>query len=361
MIDCRGQGMACAGRSRVDGKTAPNVEMALLGLIIVTLALCLAAAPLALEAGAQESKAGKVWRIGYLGAGSPPSPSAPPSPLRSAFLQGLRERGYVDGQHIKIESRWSEGRSHRLPDLAAELVNLKVSVIYASSLSAALAAKQATSTIPIVFVTLGDPVADGLVSSLARPGGNATGVAGGGLVGGKRLQLLKEVAPGITRVAVLWNPRNPSHARALEVLTEAARSLRMQLSPHEVSEPAGFSNAFTAMTKEHVGALFVVSDPTFSQHHRLIVDFATKSRLPASYGERRYVDAGGLMSYQANLADLHRQVAGYVDKILKGAKPGNLPIELPTKFELVINLKTARALDLTVPPSLLVQADQVIE
>jgi putative ABC transport system substrate-binding protein len=344
-------------------RPAPNVEMALRGLIIVTLALCLAAAvaaPFAPEAAAQGSKTGKVWRIGYLAAGSPPPPSAPPSSPRSAFLQGLRELGYVDGQHIMIESRWSEGRLDRLPDLAAELVNLRVSVIYASSLSAALAAKQATSTIPIVFVTLGDPVAAGLVSSLARPGGNLTGLGGGEVVA-KRLQLLKDVAPDVTRVAVLLNPRNPGNLEALKRLRDAARLLGVQLHPQEVSEPAGLSNAFTAMTTEHVGALLVVADPTFVQHHRLIVDFAMKSRLPASYAERQYVDAGGLISYQTNLADLNRRAAGYVDKILKGAKPGSLPVELPTKFELLINLGTAKALGLTIPPSLLVRADHVID
>ena len=317
-------------------------------------------APLA--AGAQP--AAKVWRIGYLGAGSPPPPSAQPSPLNS-FRQGLRELGYTEGQHITIEYRWSEGKLHRLPDLAAELVNLKVSVIFASSLQAALAAKQATKTIPIVFVMLGDPVALGLVSSLAQPGGNVTGFGavggGGGEIAAKRLQLLKEVAPAVTRVAVLWNPHNPGNVRVMKVLIDAAGPLGVHLYPHEVPEPATLSNAFAAMAKEPVGALLIAGDPTFAQNHKLIVDFATKSRLPSIYAERQAVDAGGLMSYQANLADMNRRAAGYVDKILKGAKPGHLPVELPTRFELVINVKTAKALGLTIPPSLLLRADQIIE
>lgn len=324
----------------------------------LTLALCLAVAPPAAEA----QSAGKVWRIGYLAIGSPPSPSAAPSHNRSAFLEGLRELGYVDGRSITIESRW--GESHRLSDLAAELVDLKVSVIYAPSLVAALAAKQATGTIPIVFVTLTDPVVEGLVPGLARPGGNVTGLAGSGGGGGiaaKRLQLLKEVAPDVTRVAVLWNPRNPGNARVLRTLGEPARLLGVQLHPSEVADAAGLGHAFTAMTRERVEALAPVADPTLAQHRRSIVDFAMKNRLPAVFAERQFVDAGGLMSYQTNLADLNRRAASYVDKILKGTKPGDLPVELATKFELAINLKTARALGLTVPSSVLVQADHVIE
>ena len=324
------------------------------------LTLALAVAPLAPEA----QQVRKAWRIGYLSVGSPPPPSAQPSPLNSAFRQGLRELSYTEGQHITIEYRWGEGKAHRLPDLAAELVNLKVSVMFASSLQAALAAKQATKTIPIVFVMLGDPVAAGLVASLAQPGGNVTGlgaVGGGGEIAAKRLQLLKEVAPAITRVAVLWNPSNPGNVRVMKVLTDAAGLLGVHLYPHEVPEPATLSNAFAAMAKEPVGALLVVADPTFAPNYKLIVDFATKSRLPSSFASRQAVDAGGLMSYQANLADMHRRAAGYVDKILKGAKPGDLPVQLPTRFEFVINVKSAKALGLTVPPSLLVLADHVIE
>ena len=325
------------------------------------LTLALAVAPLAPEA----QQARKAWRIGYLSVGSPPPPSAQPSPLRSAFRQGLRELGYTEGQHITIEYRWGEGKADRLPGLAAELVNLKVDVMFASSLQAALAAKEATKTLPIVFVGFGDPVATGLVASLARPGANVTGLGGvgggGGEIAAKRLQLLKEVAPAVTRVAVLWNPRNPGNVRAMQVLTDAAGPLGVQLYPHEVAEPATLGNALAAMAKEPVGALLVVADPTLAQNHKLIVDFATKSRLPSIYAERQAVDAGGLMSYQANLADMHRRAAGYVDKILKGAKPGDLPVQLPTRFEFVINVKSAKALGLTVPPSLLVLADHLIE
>jgi putative ABC transport system substrate-binding protein len=322
------------------------------------LTLALAAAPLAAEA----QQVRPAWRIGYLSAGSPP---AQPSHLNVAFRQSLRELGYTEGQHITIEYRWGEGKSHRLPDLAAELVNLKVSVMFASSVQAALAAKQATKTIPIVFVMLGDPVAAGLVASLAQPGGNVTGLGavagGGGEIAAKRLQLLKEIAPAVTRIAVLWNPHNPGNVRAMKVITDAAGPLGVHLYPHAVAEPATLGNALAAMAKEPVGALLVVADPTFGGNHKQIVDFASKNRLPSIYAERQAVDAGGLMSYQANLADMHRRAAGYVDKILKGAKPGHLPVELPTRFELVINVKSAKALGLTVPPLLLLRADHVIE
>jgi putative ABC transport system substrate-binding protein len=325
----------------------------------IVLCLCLLASPLVAEA----QPAGKAWRIGYLTVGSPPPPSAAPSPVTAAFRQGLRELGYVEGQNITIEHRWAAGQSHRLPELAAELVKLKVSVIVASATQAALAAKQAARTIPIVFVTLGDPVDVDLVSSLARPGGNATGLGsgGGGEIGAKRLQLLKEIVPGVTRVAVLWNPRNPGNVGVMKALTEAARLLGAQLHPHEVPEPAALGQALTAIPKEPVGALVVAADPTFTQGYGVIVDFAAKNRLPAIYPDRRAAEAGGLISYQTNLADLHRRAAGYVDKILKGAKPEALPVEMATRFELVINLKTAKALGLTIPPSLLARADHVIE
>ena len=247
------------------------------------LTLALAAAPPAPEA----QQARKAWRIGYLSAGSSPAPPAQPSPFSSAFRQRLRELGYTEGQHITIEYRWGEGKADRLPGLAAELVNLKVDVMFAPSQQAALAAKQATKAIPIVFVVLGDPVAAGLVASLAQPGGNVTGLGavggGGGEIAAKRLQLLKEVAPAITRVAVLWNPSNPGNVRVMKVLTDAAGLLGVHLYPHEVPEPATLSNAFAAMAKEPVGALLVVADPTFAPNYKLIVDFATKSRLPSSF------------------------------------------------------------------------------
>jgi putative ABC transport system substrate-binding protein len=325
--------------------------------LIVVLCSAILASPLAGEA--QQAK--QPWQIGVLMNTSPPAPSAPPSRLRSAFLEGLRARGYVDGQNIVIASRWGEGKADRLLKGATDLVALQVNVIFASSLQAGLAAKRATSTIPIVFVAFGDPVADGLVSSLARPGGNATGVASGGEIAGLRLQMLKEVAPESKRVAVLWNSVNPGNTRVLKLLADAARRLDLQLDPHGVAELAELAPALTLMTKNRVDGLIVIADPLLSQHHALIVDVAAKNRLPAIYAERTIVVAGGLMSYQADLADLNRRAATYVARILEGSRPADLPVEMSTAAELVINLKTARALGLTIPPSLLLRASQVIE
>jgi putative tryptophan/tyrosine transport system substrate-binding protein len=300
-----------------------------------------------------------VPRIGFL---SLTSPSDRP-PLLDAFRQRLRELGWVEGQNIVIDYRYAEGRVDRLPDLAAELVRLKVDLIVASAgTQAATAAKNATETIPIVMIYVRDPVGTGLIASLARPGGNVTGVSGSaGLeLFAKQLELLKETVPKIRRVAILSNPDNAYHQLAIREVNVAARSLGVQLQLLEARGPNEFDGAFAAMAKERVGALLVLSDAIFGSHRTRLADLAARSRLPAAYGVRESVEAGGLMSYGPSLLDSYRQAATYVDKILKGAKPADLPVEQPMKFELVLNLKTAEALGLTIPPLILFQADEVI-
>jgi putative tryptophan/tyrosine transport system substrate-binding protein len=322
---------------------------------IVTLTLSLLAAPLAADA----QQAGKVPRIGFLGV---TSPSDRPSHL-DAFRQRLRELGWVEGQNIVIDYRYAEGRVDRLPDLAAELVRLKVDLIVASAgTQAATAAKNATETIPIVMIYVRDPVGTGLIASLARPGGNVTGVSGSaGLeLFAKQLELLKETVPKIRRVAILSNPDNAYHQLAIREVNVAARSLGVQLQLLEARGPNEFDGAFAAMAKERVGALLVLSDAIFGSHRTRLADLAARSRLPAAFGVRDDVEAGGLMSYGPSILDSYRQAATYVDKILKGAKPADLPVEQPMKFELVLNLKTAEALGLTIPPLILFQADEVI-
>ena len=312
--------------------------------------------PVAVEA----QQAAKIARIGYL---SPNLAAAPH--LREAFLQGLRDLGYVEGRNVVIEYRDAEGTLERLPALAAELVSLKVDVIVAAVTAAALAAKQATRTIPIIFPAVSDPVATGLVASLARPGENATGLSffAPELVG-KSMDPLKEAVPGVSRIAVLWQPpalaehQGKALLKAAEV---AARTFRVRLQVVEARGPDDFERAFSEMTGARADALIVLTSATFVEARRRLVDLAAKSRLPAMYPLREFVDAGGLMSYGPNILDQFRRAATYVDKILKGAKPADLPVEQPTKFELVINLKTAKALGLTIPASVLVRADQVIE
>ena len=284
--------------------------------------------------------------------------------LTEAFRQGLRDLGYIEGGNVVIESRDAEGKLERLPALAAELVALKVDVIVAPSTPAALAAKQATRTLPIVFAAVADPVARGLVTSLARPGGNVTGSSNlAPELVGKRLEQLKQAVPGVNRVAVLWQPgiagrTEKDMVNAAEV---AAQALGVRLQFVEARGPADFDRAFSEMTGARAGALTLLGSGMFFIERRRLVDLAATNRLPAVYGLREYVDAGGLMSYGPNSADLYRRAATYVDRLLKGAKPGDLPIEQPTRFELVINLKTAKALGLTIPTSLLARADQVIE
>ena len=311
--------------------------------------------------GARAQQAGKVHRIGYLAAGS--SSDAAPFTIGS-FRQGLRELGWVEGQNIVIDYRFAEGRYDRLPDLAAELVRLKVDVIVASPTTPAAAAKNATGTIPIVMIGAGaDPVGQGLVASLARPGGNVTGLSysTGQEIFGKQLELLKEIVPKVRRVAVLWNPAVPAIAPAIGEVKVAARSLGVELQLLEARGSDDFDGAFAAMAEERAGALLVLVDPVFSFHRTRLAGLATKNRLPAAYTNRQPVDAGGLMSYGPSFSDLWRRAAGYVDKILKGAKPADLPVEQPTLFELVINLKTAKALGIDFPPSILLRADEVIE
>ena len=279
-------------------------------------------------------------------------------PLREA----LRDLGYVEGKNIVFELRQSNGRSERWPELAAELVRLRVDVIVTQGTPATLAATQATRTIPIVMVGTGDPLATGLVVSLARPGGNVTGSTqlGAGLAT-KRLEILKETVPQLSRVAFLWNPANPDQKSHFHEVQTGARSLNVALQSAEARNREELEQALTAMMRERPSALLMTAD---SVHQRLIdqiLTFASKNRLPAMYQLKENVERGGLMAYGANLADLFRRTAAYVDKILKGTKPGDLPVEQPTKFELVINLKTAKALGLTIPQSLLLRADQVIE
>ena len=302
-------------------------------------------------------QAAKVTRIGLLA--TDPSVNS----VREAFIQGLRDLGYVEGHNVVIEYRYSEGHLDRFPALATELVALKVDVIVASGTPAALAAKQATRTLPIVFVAVADPITSGLVTSLGRPGGNLTGssLLFSELVG-KCLELLKQAVPGVSRIAVL-RQRDPGRtvANALEQADLAARALGVRLQSVEVRGPADFDKAFAEMRRGRSGALTVFGGAILINHRKRLVDLVATNGLPAVYHVREYVDAGGLMSYGPNFADLFRRAATHVDKILRGAKPGDLPVEQPTRFELVINLKTARALGLTIPQSVLARADHVIE
>jgi putative ABC transport system substrate-binding protein len=302
---------------------------------------------------------GSVRKIGYLHSGSN---SVSPH-FVEAFRQGMREFGWVEGRNIIVDYRFAEGKFDRLPDLVEELVRLKVEVIVAGSAPPALAAKKATATIPIVIWGVSDPVAIGLVASLARPGGNVTGVSlsVGTDLYGKELQLLKEAVPKIQRVAILSNAANPAHEPAVSSVKAAAGSLGVSLQLLEVRARSEFDSAFEAMVKERAEGLLVVADSMFTVNRARLADLAAANRLPSMFGLREYVEAGGLMSYGPSIPHQLRQAAVYVDKILKGAKPADLPVEQPTKFELVINLKTAKALGLTILPSLLRRADEVIQ
>ncbi len=301
----------------------------------------------------------KVPRIGFLAVGSHEGRAF----LIEGFLKGLRERGYVVGQNIVIEYRFSEGQNDRLPGLAAELVNLKVDLILASGSPASFAAKQATSTIPIVMGSLAaDPVETGLVVSLARPGGNITGMTEmAAQLGGKRLELLKQTVPSLSRVAVLWNPANPAYGPILRELEAAAPRLGLELQRLEVRAPEDFDGALQAAIRQRAGALFVPGDPLVTNRPRVVADLALKYRLPTMTDFKELPGVGGLMSFGPDLVDSYRRAATHVDKILKGAKPADLPMEQPTKFDLVVNLKTARALGLAIPPSVLAQTTQVIQ
>jgi len=280
----------------------------------------------------------------------------------TAFADGLRQRGYVEGKNIAIEWRWAGTRAERFPELATELVRLKVEVIVATNNPAVAAAQRATTTTPIVMVIATDPVRLGFVTSLARPSGNITGLTiQSPEVSGKRLQLLKEAVPGLTRVAVLWDPTEPGRRDLVKETEVVAPRLGLRIHALQVRNSREIDNAFSAMTREQVGAILVYGSSLLAAHRATIADLAVKRRLPAACVAQEWMDAGFVMSYGTSLNDMYRRAAVYVDKILKGAKPADLPIEQPTKFELVINLKTAKALGLTIPPSLLQRADQVIE
>ena len=322
---------------------------------IGTLTGGLLAAPLA--AAAQPT--GKVYRIGYLAAGSATVFQLPVE----AFREGLRELGWVEGQNIVIDYRFAGGEFDRLPDLAAELVRLNVNIIVAGATPSSAAAKKATDTIPIVMIAAGDPVGVGLIKSLARPGGNVTGLSFsvGMETFGKGLELLKEAVPYARRVAVLSNPANPNQPLAIGSISSVAKSLGVELQLLEARDGNQFGGAFEAMAKEHASALLVVADTIYINNRKRLVDLAAASRLPVAYGYKEHVEAGGLISYGPSLSDLWRRAAIFVDKILRGAKPADLPVEQPTKFELVINLKSAKALGLTIPPTMLARADEVIE
>jgi putative ABC transport system substrate-binding protein len=321
-------------------------------------AIAFSAAPLAAEA----QQAAKVARIGYLATNLAAIPH-----LLEAFRQGLRDLAYAEGRNVVIEYRSAEGKLDRLPALAAELVALKVDVIVTGGgTPAALAAKQSTGTLPIVSIAVGDPVKSGLVTSLARPGGNVTGLSmlGTAELVGKRLELLTQAVPGVSRVAVIWQPGAFGERTEKDILKSAevaARALGVRLQFVEARVSADFDRAFSDMTRARAGALAVTGSPMFTTERRRLVDLAAKNRLPAVYELREDVDAGGLMAYGPNWADLYRRAATYVDKILKGTKPADLPVEQPTKFELVINMKTAKALGLTIPQSLLGRADEIIQ
>ncbi len=324
-------------------------------LLLTTLAVGLLVTPVVAEA----QQMGKVVRIGVL-ANTPPTT---PEVARNweAFRHKLGERGWVEGQNLVIEYRWAEGQAQRFPSLAAEVVSLKPDLLVAATTQGAQAAKQATSTIPIVMVYVSDPVEAGLVASLAHPGGNITGpmfIIGREIVG-KHLQLLKEAVPTLARVGVLMYPDSYS-AAYLRAAQGAGQMLGVQLHVVEVQRSTDLEGAFAAMTRERVGAFLVLPHPFTFTHAGWIVALAAQSQLPAVYPYRESVEAGGLMAYGTNAPDMFRRAATYVDKILKGAKPGDLPVEQPTTFELVINLKTAKALGLTIPPTLLIQADEVI-
>ena len=321
------------------------------GAVLVLLVLF---APLTADA----QHGGTVPRIGILWGFSPPDVSR----FGEAFRRGLASLGYVEGRNIALHERWAEGKADALPSLAAERVRHNVDVIVAASTPAARAVQQASKTIPIVVTLVTDPVGDGFAASLARPGGNVTGLSMmHPELSGKRLALLKDVVPKAARVAVLRSPSTPLYALLLRETGVAARVLGMQLQVVEVRGSAEFENVFAALTRDRADALLWLPDPMFRNHLRRILDLAAKNRLPALYWSRESVEAGGLMSYGASIPDVYYSASIFVDKILKGAKPAELPIEQPSKFELAINLKTAKALGLTVPPSLLLQADTVID
>ena len=321
----------------------------------VLVALAVAGSVLPLAARTQPSK---VFRIGFLGN----STAALEANLVSPFREGLRDRGYVEGRNVVVEYRWAEGNYGRFPKLVAELAALDVDLIVTAGTPASLAVKRVAPTIPLVMVAVGDPVGTGLVESLAHPGGNATGLTSiAPDLEGKRLELLSEIVPDLSSVSILWNPANPFHISAEKNARAAAKMLHIKVHSAAVRTAAEFDPAFESIASAHPGALIMLADRVFLHNRARIVEFAAHNRIPAVYAYRELVDAGGLMSFGPNYADMHRRAASYVDRILKGAKPGDLPIELPTKFELVINLNAAKALGLTIPRTVLLRADEVVQ
>jgi putative ABC transport system substrate-binding protein len=313
----------------------------------------------ALSAPVEAQQPKKVWRIGFLSAASPQLYTH----LYTAFVQGLREVGYVEGQNLAIEARWAEDKTNRLPELAAELVGLKVDLIAATGGAvSALAAKKATTTIPIVFIAGGDLVRVGLIGSLARPGGNATGLS---LLttelSVKRLELLKETFPKVRRIAILGNPVNPAYAIQVQESQAAAKILELQVDMIEAREPGTFESAFASAVEKGAGSALLLSDPMFNAHRERLAAIAIKKRVPAISEFKEFVEGGGLMSYGTNIADAYRRLAVYVDKVVKGAKPGEIPVEQPTNFEFLVNLKTAKQIGATIPPNVLARADRVIK
>jgi putative ABC transport system substrate-binding protein len=327
-----------------------RVDTLVVLLLLLVAPACLPGA----AAHAQEHRAGKVYRIGFLRAGPPPKAWV------EAFQQGLRERGYVEGQNVTVEFRFTDGSLDQLPQLAEELVGLKVDVVVASAGAAAVAAAKAVTSVPVVFVAVYDPVELGLVPNLGRPGGNVTGLAVSSAdLAGKRLELLREIVPKLRRVAVLSHPANAANPIQLKGAEVAARTLGVQLQPVPVQGPPDLDSAFKAA--RGAGGLLQLDSVLFTTHRARIAELAAKSRLPAIYTLRDYVEVGGLMSYGPDFPDLYRRGATHVDKVLKGVRPADLPVEQPTKFEFVINVRTAKALGLTIPPLLLLRADRLIE
>jgi putative tryptophan/tyrosine transport system substrate-binding protein len=329
------------------------MKFRVLGFLLIAVITFLSAPP-----GASTQQTGKVYRIAFLGASSP----ALESELVAAFRQGLRDLGYIEGRNIVIEYRWAEGRYDRYAAFVAEAVSLKVDVIVTEGTPAAIAAREGTKTVPIVMAVIGDPIAAGVVSSVARPGGNITGSTSmSPEIDAKRLELLKELVPGASRVAVLWNPANPNNRARIPTMQAAAKSLRLTLELVGAGDSEQLEKGFGAIVAARSQALIMESDLALLSLREQIVDFATKRRLPGLYAYREFVQAGGLASYAPSYLAMFRRAATYVDKILKGAKPADLPVEQPTKFELVINLRTAKALGLTIPQSMLGRADEVIQ
>jgi len=321
-------------------------------------AFCMAVfSMLALTVAADAQQSTKVWRLGIL-SGEPPTESLP---VVTPFLEELRKLGYAEGRSLAIERRWAEAREQKLPTLARELVYEKVDVILAITAAAVIAAKQITIAIPIVMIVNSDPVETGLVASLARPGGNVTGFSPiNPALAGKRLEFLREVVPEVRRVAVLWEPIEAKIPDFRETRV-AAQTLGLQLQSLEVRHPDDFARVFAAATAEHADTLLILGSPTTVIHRAQIIDFAARAQLPGMYDKKEFATDGGLMAYIPSPVEHGRRTAAYVDKILQGAKPADLPIEQPTRFELVVNLKTANTLGLAIPPSVLARADEVIE